>query len=165
MDDVVVRLANLHDREALCSLYREFHEFHVRRLSDRLLSLGDPPDTFEGSELYRTLERIIIDDGSAVFVVEVAGQPVGFAEVYIREDEPNPLRVGRRYAYLQSLMVGEEYRRQGMGTRLVEAVQLWAKGRGATEMRVETWEFGEGPLEFYEGVGYRTLRRMLVREL
>jgi GNAT superfamily N-acetyltransferase len=62
-------------------------------------------------------------------------------------------------------MVQETYRGHGIGTRLVEAAERWARGQGATEVRVETWEFVEGPLAFYERMGYRTLRRTVVREL
>lgn len=56
-------------------------------------------------------------------------------------------------------------RRRGIGARLLDAVQRWAKEKGATEMRLETWEFADDPQEFYEHNGYRTLRRTLAREL
>jgi len=32
-------------------------------------------------------------------------------------------------------------------------------------MKTKTWEFSEGPLHFYEALGYRTLRRELVKLL
>jgi len=165
MEAVGVRSAELRDREALCRLYHEFHEYHVRGVPDRLHSLGEPPDTCAGSELYQTLTKIIQDDDAAIFVAETAQRMVGLVEVYLRTDEPNPLRVSRRYGYLQSLMVDEAFRRRGIGTRLMEAAQRWAREKGAVEMRLEMWEFKAGPLEFYAQSGYRTLRRTMVREL
>jgi GNAT superfamily N-acetyltransferase len=164
MKDVIVRLAGTQDLEALCRLYIEFHEFHVRGVPDRLISLGGP-DPYDCSEMCPKLENIINNENSAIFLGEVASQPVGFAEVYVREDQPDPARVSRKYGHLQSLMVREEFRRHGGGTRLLEAAEKWGREKGATEMRLETWEFAEGPLEFYEHRGYRTLRRTLVREL
>ncbi len=164
MRDMTVRLAGMNDLEALCRLYVEFHEFHVRGVPDRLMSLGEP-DAYDCSEMYPKLEKIINNEDSAIFLAEVSGQPVGLAEVYVREDQPDPARVSRKYSYLQSLMVLEEFRRHGAGTRLLEGAEEWGKEKGATEMRLETWEFAEGPLEFYEHRGYRTLRRTLVREL
>jgi GNAT superfamily N-acetyltransferase len=163
MNAITVRKAGVRDREALCRLYHEFHEFHVREVPDRLLSLGDPPDTYEHSDLYVTLEEIIKDDDAIILLAEVAGKTVGLAEVYIRQDEPNPLKVSYRYGHLQSLMVRKAFRQQGIGTRLLENAQQWAKG--ATEMRLDTWEFEAGPLQFYGKRCYRTLRRTLVREL
>jgi GNAT superfamily N-acetyltransferase len=164
MNDVTLRLADMQDLEALCRLYVEFHEFHVRGVPARLMSLGEP-DAYDCSEMYPKLEKIINNEDSAIFLAEVSGQPVGLAEVYVREDQPDPARVSRKYGHLQSLMVQEEFRRHGAGGRLLEAAEKWGKERGATELRLDTWEFAEGPLEFYEHRGYRTLRRTLVREL
>jgi GNAT superfamily N-acetyltransferase len=165
MSTTIVRSAANHDREALCRLYHEFHEFHVHGVSDRLLSLGEPLDTYEHSDLYQALTKIIEDADSAIFVTEAADQLIGFAEVYVRQDEPNSLRTSYRHGHLQSLMVKEAFRGQGIGAKLLEVAQQWAKEKGAAEMRVETWEFEEGPLRFYEKNDYRTLRRTLVRAL
>ena len=154
----------MQDLEALCRLYVGFHEFHVRGVPDRLISLGGP-DAYDCSEMYPKLEKIINGENSVILLAEVAGQPAGLAEVHVREDQPDPARLSRKYAYLQSLMVQEELRRHGAGTTLLEAAEKWGKERGATEIRLDTWEFAEGPLEFYEHRGYRTLRRTLVRQL
>jgi GNAT superfamily N-acetyltransferase len=165
MATVLIRLARLDDREALCRLYHEFHEFHVRGVPERLITLGEPPDSYQGSDLYLALEEIINDDDSAIFVAELPGALVGLAEMYVRQDEPNPLRESWRYGHLQSLIVNEAFRRQGIGAQLLQTAEQWAKARACAEMRVETWEFERGPLSFYEGHLYRTLRRTLVRKL
>jgi len=104
-------------------------------------------------------------EDSALFVAESAGRVVGLAEVYLRQDEPDPATVARCYGYLQSLMVDPAYRRQGIATQLMAAAEAWAQARGAAEMRLQTWEFDGGPLPFYDRLGYRTLRRTLVHEL
>ena len=163
-DDVVVRLARMEDMQTLCKLYAEFHEFHVRGVADRLVSLGET-DPHHDAELRDNLEKIINEDSSVILVAEIANQIVGLAEVYVRKDEPNPARVSYRYGHLQSLIVTEAFRRHGVGTKLVDAAEQWVKEKGATEMRLDIWEFTEGPLEFYEHTGYRTLRRTLVRQL
>jgi GNAT superfamily N-acetyltransferase len=164
MNEVAIRTADTQDLYALVPLYLEFHEFHVHGVPDRLVSLGDPR-RFDPAALLARLEEIIASAESAILVAHVAGECVGLAEVYVRQGEANPAGVAHRYGLLQSLMVQEAYRGRGIGTRLVEAAERWAREQGATEVRVETWEFVEGPLGFYEKVGYRTLRRTLVREL
>ena len=45
------------------------------------------------------------------------------------------------------------------------AAHAWATARGADEMELDIWEFPGGPLDFYEGLGYRTVRRTLVHDL
>jgi GNAT superfamily N-acetyltransferase len=164
MNDVMIRLANKEDLKALCKLYVEFHEFHVRGIPDRLRSLGDP-EKYDCSELFPKLKEIITNKDSEIFIAEANQKPVGFAEVYIREDRPDPARVCRRYGHLQSLLVTEKSRKKGTGKKLVGAAETWAKQKGATEMQLDIWEFPEGPLDFYQNLGYRTLRRTLTRQL
>lgn len=164
MNDVKIRLADEQDLKVLCRLYIEFHEFHVRGVPERVRSSGDP-DKYDCSELYPKLEKIIKSEDSVIFLAEVDHKPIGLAEVYIREDKPDPARVCRRYGFLQSLIVTQKTRKHGIGKKLVETAESWAKGKGATEMQLDIWEFEAGPLDFYENLGYRTLRRTLVRGL
>jgi aminoglycoside 6'-N-acetyltransferase I len=161
---VVIRAAEPEDIPDLCRLYSDFHEYHVRGVPDRLASLAysEQRDT---SWLTAKLEEIIQDAESSLFIASVDGKCVGFAESYIREDVPDPARVARRYGYLQSLMVRESFREQGVGKRLLEAAENWARDHAAVEMRLETWEFPGDPVVFYERQGYRTLRRVLVHDL
>jgi len=161
MADVIIRKANSSDIESLCPLYFEFHEFHVKGVPQRLVTQA-PFSEFNNSELSASLMRILDDEQAIILVAEVVGQRVGFAEVYIRQDEPHPMRMGYKYGHLQSLMVHEDFKGQGVGAFLVEAAEDWARERGASEMRLDTWEFAGDPVGFYEKMEYRTLRRQMV---
>jgi GNAT superfamily N-acetyltransferase len=164
MTNIDIRPATTEDLKSLCQLYVEFHEFHVQGVPDRLKSLGDPKWR-DDTELRKNIKKVIADHDSTIFLAQIGRQPVGLAEVYIREDQANPQRVSRRHGHLQSLITAEKFRRQGVGNKLLEAAERWAREKGAVEMRLDIWEFPEGPLEFYEKCGYRTLRRSMVREL
>jgi ribosomal protein S18 acetylase RimI-like enzyme len=159
---VNVRAATLADLPALRALYAEFHEFHVTGVPEYVRSPKsgeiDPPD-FE-----HRVEEIVLDDDSTILVADENHEIVGMAEAYAR-DITGPLRHAKRYGFLQSLAIRELQRRRGVGSELLRAAEAWARDRGATEMRLETWEFAEGPLGFYERAGYRTLKRTLVRPL
>lgn len=161
MGETVIRQADTYDLEALSRLYAEFHEFHVCGVPDRLLR----SDSSRIAELHAAIQKIIDNKDAVILVAEVDGRLVGLGEVYIREDPPNPLKVQHRYGHLQSMIVTEAYRGRGIGTKILEAVEQWAKERSAAEVRLDTWEFKEGPLGFYEKRGYNTLRRTLVRKL
>ena len=161
MDSVIVRHAADRDIEVLTDLYKEFHEFHVKGLPDRLQS----PLTYVDEGMRSKLAGILEAEGSTIFVAEFDGRVIGLAEVYLKEDEANPFKVLHTYAHLQSMMVTGNHRRQKVGRKLLLAVERWAKERGASEIRLDIWEFEAGPLEFYEKQGYRTLRRTMVRKL
>jgi GNAT superfamily N-acetyltransferase len=164
MTNIDIRPATTEDLKSLCQLYVEFHEFHVQGVPDRLKSLGDPKWR-DDTELRKNIKKVIADHDSTIFLAQIGRQPVGLAEVYIREDQANPQRVSRRHGHLQSLITAEKFRRQGVGNKLLEAAERWAREKGAVEMRLDIWEFAQGPLQFYEKSGYRTLRRSMVREL
>ena len=161
MGGITIRRATEADIEALLERYREFHEFHVRGVPDRLRI----PERYDDDEARARLREVLRDPDAALFVAQSADLLVGLAEVYLKRDEPHPATMAYTYGYLQSLMVTESLRRQSVGQRLVEATHRWAKEHGAAEMRLNTWEFVGGPQAFYEGVGYRTLQRTLVLTL
>jgi GNAT superfamily N-acetyltransferase len=90
---------------------------------------------------------------------------MGLSEVYLRRDAPHPAAIEYVYGYLQSLIVTASIRRRGLGRQLIAAAEQWSREHGASEMRLACWEFAEGPLPFYEALGYRTMKRTLVRPL
>ncbi len=137
----------------------------VSCVQDRLISLGDP-EAFDASWLSNRLDKLLDAVDVTIYVAEVDDQVVGLAEVYLRTDEQHiPERVAYQYGYLQSLIVASAFRGRGIGERLLNAAEQWAKERGASELRLETWEHESSPLGFYQEQGYRTLRRTLVRSL
>ena len=159
MDTISIRRATEQDISALMSLYDEFHRFHVVGVPDRLRT-SEPSSPTNVAALSNTLSGILHREDASIIVAVV-----GLAEVYVRQDEPHPLVVPRRYGHLQSLIVSESVRKHGLGKLLIEAAHNWAVGKGAMEMQLDIWEFEAGPLHFYEHLGYRTLKRHLILDL
>jgi GNAT superfamily N-acetyltransferase len=161
---LTVRPATERDISALCDLYLDFHEFHVKAVPARLASIRDVWEE-EKERLAVRLSEIIGDSNSVVLVAEDEGELRGLSELYLREEEETRGRVGRRYCYVQSMFVVRSRRGEGIGRMLLSASESWARAGGACEMRLDVWEFSEGPLAFYERFGYGTCRRSLARDL
>jgi aminoglycoside 6'-N-acetyltransferase I len=93
------------------------------------------------------------------FVAEAAGGKLaGFAEVDLRShaDGCNPTRpVG----YLEGWFVAEEYRRSGVGRRLLEAAEEWARGHGCVEMASDTWIDNEVSQQCHAALGFEVVDR------
>ncbi len=163
---MVIRRATEADIARLCLLYQEFHLYHVLGIPDRLrIPDGSRSDASESNAVQQALQDIIQREDAVLFVVAVEEKVVGLAEAYLRQDEEKPLTIAHCYGYLQSLLVSALYRKQGLGDALMKAVHHWAKEKGATEVQLDSWEFPEGPVPFYERLGYRTLRRHMVIDL
>jgi ribosomal protein S18 acetylase RimI-like enzyme len=78
--------------------------------------------------------------------------PVGFAIIG---------RVGVR-SYLQRLAVAPEARRRGVARQLVHHASLWADGRGAATMLVNTEPTNTTALALYRSLGFDVLPDSLV---
>jgi GNAT superfamily N-acetyltransferase len=92
---------------------------------------------------------------SLVLVAEADKHAVGYIWATIQPPHANAAMdisrdVGLVRVFIQALIVQEAYRHQGIGTRLMEAVETWAHGKGAVIALLDT--FVESPLSvpFYE---------------
>lgn len=100
------------------------------------------------------------DENRLWLVAEVGGEAVGEAQAFMQEPARNaavqPQRdVGRRRAYLNYLAVQAAHRSRGIGGRLMEAVENWARENGAELIETDTnLRTNVGAVEFYEKLGY-----------
>ena len=164
MNKISIRPANDQDTQTLGDMYYEFHELHARGVPSHLRSLGKK-DQWERTNFHQALENIFNNDDAQIFLAEIEGKPVGLIEVYVRQDEDNPCIVPHKYMLLQSLMVLEGFRQNGIGKQLVKSAKEWAKRKGATEIRLEVWNFNSEARHFYKKLGFRTIKRGMEAEL
>jgi GNAT superfamily N-acetyltransferase len=113
------------------------------------------------------LERPRSDD-AVWLVAEVDGRVVGDVLARLEppiEDAPRQLLrdLGRVRLRVDALGVEEAYRRRGVGSRLLRAVEEWGRAKGAVRSVLTTYEASPLSVPFYEqGMGYR--RRSIVFE-
>jgi ribosomal protein S18 acetylase RimI-like enzyme len=65
-------------------------------------------------------------------------------------------------AEIDALVVNGAFRRQHIGTRLVQAALNWASVSGATRTELGVYEFNELARAFWASAGFQTLSRRLV---
>jgi ribosomal protein S18 acetylase RimI-like enzyme len=96
------------------------------------------------------LERVAGDDGYAAFVAEVDGAVAGFLGLQTgwayEHDRP--------FARILTLVVDARMRRRGVGARLVELAEGWARERGAYVLMLTTNVRRQEAHRFYESVGF-----------
>jgi GNAT superfamily N-acetyltransferase len=95
------------------------------------------------------------------FVAEVDGYVVGAAWLLVAERVPRNASLDRRYGDVQSVMVREEYRNQGIGAALMAAILAEARARGLLHVTVHS---GRRAVDFYLRNGFSHHRQLLYWE-
>jgi aminoglycoside 6'-N-acetyltransferase I len=116
------------------------------------------------AEHARELEPILAGDtpGAMPLINFVAEAPdgtlTGFAEIDLRShaDGCDP---GRPVGYLEGWYVSGEYRRLGLGRRLLTAAEDWARNHGCVEMASDTWIDNEVSQNCHEALGFEVVDR------
>ena len=127
-------------------------------LSGLLAQLGYPSPP---ANVVRRLGRLAGDDSNRVLVAEVGDTVVGLASAYLR-----PLiHHDAGFVRIACLIVDEDWRDRGVGTRLVEAVEGWARQHGCDVIEVTSGNQRLDAHRFYEGLGYAEKRKRFVKSL
>lgn len=110
--------------------------------------------------------------GDVVWLVaEVDGEAVAEAIAELLEPLSNAAvqpqsDLGRRRVYLGYLAVQQSFRSAGIGGRLLEAVEAWAREQGAELIATDTnLRSNVGAVEFYERHGYERQAVVLRKSL
>lgn len=95
------------------------------------------------------------------FVAEVDGRVVGAAWLLIAERVPRNGSLDRRYGDVQSVMVREQYRSQGVGAALIAVILAEARTRDLVHVTVHS---GRRAVDFYLRNGFNHHRQLLLWE-
>ena len=97
-------------------------------------------------------------------VAEEDGQITGMVMVDYIDRPESPYRYAERFAHIAEICVDEQYRRRGVGKRLLDFVKADAKEKGFSRIELDVWAFNDA-LAFYEAEGYTVFRRYLELKL
>jgi GNAT superfamily N-acetyltransferase len=136
------------------------------RLADRkdaagmALLLGELGYPSPVAQVEGRITRHLGSEESTVFVAEVDGRIVGFASFHRIPLLHTEGYLGR----ITALVVAQSHRKQGIGRRLVVAVEEVAWSRSCTRMEVTSGDQRPEAHAFYQSVGYAPdIRRFIKR--
>jgi len=117
----------------------------------------------ESSDDEHRMEMLDIYEHNETQLVLVAetdgGKLVGFLEASIRPfvEDCHSDHVG----YLEGWFVKPEYRKQGIGRKLVAAAENWARQKGCTEMASDSEMGNNLSLQAHQNLGYEETSRLV----
>jgi diamine N-acetyltransferase len=160
MSPLNIRPARPDDIGGLSSLFVELDEHHFSRAAPGEFL------TFEGPvRSPEHIAQLITAPDSAVLVAEVDGVIAGFTHVFVRQIAANIVAPERKVAEMDTLVVAQEHRRQGIARRLVEAAVTWARAQGLGALELNVRGFNREAGAFYESLGFESISRRMRRRL
>lgn len=139
---MVVRPAKIDDLEELVRLYIALRDHHRR------LHSSNPRYQVEDRKWEEIARWALQDDDIAVFVAERAGAVRGFVKLSIAE------KPWGRSCEMDTLVVDEGWRSEGIGKELLDAAEDHALKVGATGLRADVLVSNDEGRAFYEREGY-----------
>ncbi len=109
--------------------------------------------TMEKNLLVRMLEEMTRLENYRIFMAKDSGNNMGFSVISIRTDyvegaDRSPT------GYLEAIYVEPEYRKEGIGKRLVELGEEWCKENGCSQIGSDTWISHEKARAFHRKLGF-----------
>jgi GNAT superfamily N-acetyltransferase len=115
---------------------------------------------YEECELF--FRDIIDSDRWHIWVAEVDGKIVTHVFLEITDTVPRPGRKKSPFGYITNVYTIPNFRCKGIGGRVMEEINLWAKGHGLTFLMV--WP-SETSVDFYKTHGYDLSQEVMVNYL
>ena len=111
-------------------------------------------------ELAKEFEDTIDCRESAIFMLMVDNQAVGFAQCQLRHDyvegtDSSPV------GYLEGIFLEQEFRHRGHAKKLLAQCEEWAKNKGCTEFASDCESDNDESLKFHINMGFTEVNRII----
>lgn len=147
----MIKELNVNDFTVVESIIAKLHKLHVENRPDFYIENEHPINKKEYKAMLNNQNKIniayIIDD-------EIVG--VCLATIKDRIEKS---------IYIDDIFVLEEFRHQGIATKLYKQIESIAKDIGAKRIDLTVWQFNKTAMNFYKSLGMKTQRIVLETRL
>ena len=147
----MIRELTINDFEIVESIITKLHKLHVDNRPDFYMENEHPINNKEYKAMLNSKDKIniayMVDDRIA-----------GICLATIKDKIEKSI-------YIDDFFVLEEFRHQGIATKLYKQVESIAKDIGAKRIDLTVWQFNKTAMKFYESLGMETQRKILETRL
>ena len=147
----MIRKLTINDFEIVESVIAKLHKIHVVNRPDFYIENEHPISKKEYKAMLNNQDKIsiayIVDD-------KIAGVCLATIKNKIEKS-----------IYIDDIFVLEEFRHQGIATKLYKQVESIANNIGAKRIDLTVWQFNKTAMKFYESLGMETQRIILETRL
>jgi ribosomal protein S18 acetylase RimI-like enzyme len=145
------------DVEEIAQLFTQLDLMHSRELP----WMFRPADDSARDEFVRA---ILSKHEEIIFVAEV-DRLIGFVHVVMQDAPDFAIFVLQRRGHIAALYVSPDWRRRGVGRKLLGEAETWAVTLGAEWLDLMAYEFNEDARGLFATAGYSDLSRRMSKRL
>lgn len=142
-----IRKIRLDDYEQIKALEIQVHRQHQKAR----------PDVFKKDESgvlnYEYFLQILNSKKYYGFVCVQDGKIVGELFAFLKTGSPAPFMKNRKVMFVESIAVDSNFRRSGIGTKLMNHLKNFAKKQGFEAIELNVWAFNNQAIDFYKSLG------------
>jgi len=151
-----VRKAQASDIEELIGLNLEVHAIHLQERPGEFKELS-------AEDIRSSLSDILSQESAEIFVCCDEEQIVGYVLVRRVTPPENPGQKVRTFLYVEQIDVKGVYRRQKVGTLLLDAAKKFAMQQGLEVIILDVWKFNREAMSFFRSQGFESwIERMAI---
>lgn len=151
--DITIRRAEKKDAKRLCELLETIAQLHHEGRPD-IYGAGGAKYNIEDVET-----KIENKDEIMLVAVGEDDNVLGYTMSKIIDVEENGILLGYRKLYIDDVCVDSDFRKMGIGKKLMDATKLEAEKANCHIAELNVWAFNENAVNFYKSCGM-TVQRM-----
>ena len=152
---MLIRCIRKDDYNEVDRLMKQLHKIHVNGRPDVYIDLEHPYSKED-------FEKLVDNEEVISIAAEEKGVVVGICFVSMRNKSG---MVTMRTAYMDDLVVDENFQRRGIARKLFAEAEKRAKALGAERLDLMVWSFNESAKNLYESLGMKPQRYIYEKEL
>lgn len=142
----MIRKAKMSDIPQLAEIYKQLHTIHCNLRSDYYKM---PEDDFFVTDL----EDVLKNEEMIVIVSECNSEITGYAVIFYI-DMDGSVNLPFRKCFIEQFAVNENFRRKGIGTKLINYIKKLAAENNCQSVELGVWCENYNAVEFYSEMGF-----------
>ncbi len=151
-------IANEEQLDDLVSLNIEVQNLHI----------GFEPAIFkepDREEIKQFFREIFVDENREIFIIQDEARSVGYISLQIGSHEGHAFCYPQKWIYIDQIGVKKEFRRTGVGKKLIEAAKDYARKHNISRIMLDLWTANKNGKAFFEKQGFATFNERMRIEL
>mgnify|MGYP000602201513 CR=1 FL=1 len=145
MEELKIMQPTIKDQSKINNLAKQVHKLHVNWNPDLFLDVEEVISEERLNKLLKT---------DSIYVAKINNEIVGYIIIDIKEKENEVIRY-RKLLSIDTLCIDEDFRDQGIGTKMLEFAKNIAKEQNCTDMHLTVNPNNEKAIKVYEKFGMK----------